>query len=135
MSYQNLKDLLAQHFRPTPLVIAERYKFHRRNQKPDESVADYIVALKAAAATCKFDTFLAQALRDRLVCGLANENIQKHMLAQGDLDWKKAQELALAMESAEQGARSFTNATTTNVRSTTVKKEDGVHAVSQGHKH
>ena len=121
MTYLALKKLLEEHFKPTPLIIAERFKFHRRNQRAGESIGDYIVALKAAASSCEFTDFLEQALRDRLVCGLSNENIQKRMLAESALDWKKAQELALAMDSAEQGAKSFTDKP--------VKSE--VHAVSR----
>ena len=39
-------------------------------------------------------------LRDRLVCGINNHQIQKRLLAEHDLKYQKAVELALAMESA-----------------------------------
>ena len=39
-------------------------------------------------------------LRDRLVCGINNHQIQKRLLAEPDLKYQKAVELALAMESA-----------------------------------
>ena len=40
------------------------------------------------------------ALRDRLVCGLHNELIQKRLLSEPDLSLAKASEIALAMEVA-----------------------------------
>ena len=40
------------------------------------------------------------ALRDRLVCGLHNELIQKRMLCEPDLPLVKASEIALAREAA-----------------------------------
>lgn len=43
------------------------------------------------------------ALRDRLVCGLHNELIQKRLLSEPDLSSAKASEIALAMEAAAKG--------------------------------
>ena len=40
------------------------------------------------------------ALRDRLVCGLHNELIQKRLLSEPDLPLVKASEIALAREAA-----------------------------------
>ena len=31
-SFDELKELLVSHYSPKPILIAERYKFHRRNQ-------------------------------------------------------------------------------------------------------
>ena len=30
-----------KHYNPKPVVIAERFQFHRRNQAPTETVAEY----------------------------------------------------------------------------------------------
>ncbi len=69
--YQELKDLLKGHFEPKPLVIAERYHFHRRDQAEGESIAEYVAELRRLSRTCEFGTeYLSEALRDRLVCGL-----------------------------------------------------------------
>ena len=43
------------------------------------------------------------ALRDRLVCGLHNELIQKRLLSKPDLSSAKASEIASAMEAAAKG--------------------------------
>ena len=37
-----LSETLKSHFQPKPLVIAERFYFHRRNQNAAESIADYV---------------------------------------------------------------------------------------------
>lgn len=39
-------------------------------------------------------------LRDRLVCGINNRNIQQRLLAKPDLTLKNAEEIALAQELA-----------------------------------
>ena len=36
--YAELLGALKRHFQPRPMVITERFKFHRRNQKQRESV-------------------------------------------------------------------------------------------------
>ncbi|KAK6179270.1 hypothetical protein SNE40_011672 [Patella caerulea] len=100
-TYDVLIDTLKRHFTPTPLVIAERYKFHRRDQNDGESVADYMVALRKLSTHCDFGDFLNQALRDRLVCGLKNEVIQKRLLTTVGLTLRMATDTAQAMELAE----------------------------------
>ncbi|XP_069134399.1 uncharacterized protein [Argopecten irradians] len=84
-TYDEIVTALKGNFMPEPLVIAERFRLHNRSQKEEESVADYVVGLKKLAARCEYGNFLQQALRDRLVCGLRNEFIQKKLLAVKDL--------------------------------------------------
>ena len=38
--------------------------------------------LRKLALHCAFDNFLSQALRDRFVCGLNDQSIQKQLLAE-----------------------------------------------------
>ena len=40
-------------------------------------------------------------IKDRLVCGVNDERIQRRLLAESRLDFKKALELATAMETAD----------------------------------
>ena len=47
--------------------------------------SDYLAQLRRLASRCKFGAFLGEALRDRLVCGLNSENIQKVLLTKADL--------------------------------------------------
>ena len=44
-------------------------------------------------------------LRDRLVCGVQQDSIQQRLLAEKDLTYQKALELATAMEAAAQGSQ------------------------------
>ena len=72
-SYTVLVETLQKHYAPKPLVIAERFHFHRRDQKSGESIAEYIAELRKLSIHCEFGDYLNQALRDRLVCGLRSE--------------------------------------------------------------
>ena len=67
---------LKNYYMPKPLVISERFKFNKRNQKESEGISAYVVELKRLATFCDFDAFLNDALRDRFVCGLKSEVIK-----------------------------------------------------------
>ena len=69
---------MEKYLKPKPLVITERYKFHKRNQKDGETVALYLAELKRLGERCKFGEFLEDALHDRLVCGLRSKAIQRN---------------------------------------------------------
>ena len=75
--FNNLVKMLHMHLKPKPLVIAERFKFYKRLQHEEESVAEYSVTLKQFSTHCDFGSFLNDALRDQLVSGLCHETIQK----------------------------------------------------------
>ena len=106
-SLEELKKILRNHYSPQPLIIAERYKFHKREQKSGESVNEYVVELKRLASTCQFGTFLNDALRDRLVCGMLNTQSQKKLLAEKELTLVRAVQLAVAYEMANKQAQEF----------------------------
>lgn len=39
-------QILGNHYSPKPLIIAERFRFHKRNQEEGESVSQFVAALK-----------------------------------------------------------------------------------------
>ena len=88
--FKELVDVLQRHFEPAPLIIAERFHFHKRDQH-------------------NFAEFLEQALRDRFVCGLKNSAIQKKLLTEKKLSWQGAVDKTKAMESADKQASNFKN--------------------------
>ena len=100
LSFKTIIETLQKHLSPRPLLIAERFRFHNRNQLEGETVSSYLAELKKLSLYCEFGTNLNDALRDRLVCGLHNELIQKRLLSEPDLSLAKASEIALAMEAA-----------------------------------
>lgn len=84
-TYAQVKEKLTAHLKPKPIKIAERFRFYKRQQQPSETMADYIAELRRLATTCEFGTFLDEALRDKFVCGLFKESIQRRLLAEADL--------------------------------------------------
>ena len=99
-SFQQIVTTLQEHLSPKPLEIAERFRFYKRNQHEGESILSYVAELRKLATHCNFGGNLNEALRDRLVCGLRNMQIQKRLLSEAKLMYSKAVEIAVAMETA-----------------------------------
>ena len=99
-SFQQIVTTLQEHLSPKPLEIAERFRFYKRNQHEGESILSYVAELRKLATHCNFGGNLNEALRDRLVCGLRNMQIQKRLLSEAKLKYSKAVEIAVAMETA-----------------------------------
>ena len=117
-TFEELTVVLKKHYEPTRIVIAERFYFHRRGQQPGESIAQYVAELRRLAIHCEFAGYLEDALRDRFVCGIRSESIQRSLLTEKDLTLARAIELAQGMEAAEKNAQCFkgTEATIQRIR-------------------
>ena len=106
-TFEQLVAILKSHFEPKPLIIAERFHFHRHSQAMEESIGEYLAKLCRLLTHCSFGDYLEQALRDRLVCGIRSENTQKRLLAEAELTLKRAVEIAVGMEAAEKTTKSL----------------------------
>ncbi|PFX27500.1 Uncharacterized protein K02A2.6 [Stylophora pistillata] len=100
LSLITIVETLQKHLSPKPLLIAERFCFHKRNQLEGETISTYIAESKKLTLYCEFGASLNDAIRDRLVCGLHSELIQKQLLSEPELTLAKATEIAFAMEAA-----------------------------------
>jgi hypothetical protein len=86
---------LPGHLSPKPLLIAVRFRFHKRDQRDDENINTYVAEIKKLSEHCEFGTALNDSLRGRFVCGLYNESIQKRILSKPALRWRKRKNLQL----------------------------------------
>lgn len=111
LDYAAIVEKLKAHFEPKPTnVLTHRYTFHRRNQGPSESIADYVAELRRLASLCDFGAFLDQALRDRLVFGMSSETIQKRLLTEKEPTLGGVMEIALGLEAAQKNAQTLKGA-------------------------
>lgn len=94
-TFSKIMEILKGHLSPEPLVIAERFRFHKRDQWKDENINTYISEIKTLSEQCEFGTTLNDSLRDRFVCGLYNEAIQKRLLVETRLHSRKRSKLPL----------------------------------------
>ena len=101
LSFVEMVDNLVKHLDPKPIVIAERFKFHKAEQQESESIRDFLARLKKLAETCEFGGYREEAIRDRFVCGLKERTIQHKLLTVADLTLQSAVEKACAAELTE----------------------------------
>ena len=108
--YNQLVQVLTQHFEPAPSEIMRRYRFNLRIRRKGESVASYVSKLQDLAQFCNYGESLETMLRDRLVCRISDESIQRRLLAESTLTFKKAFKLAQGMEAASKDVREMLGA-------------------------
>ena len=56
-SFAEITGILKKHLNPAPIVIAERFRFYMRNQKPSESVTEYVAAIKSCLRIVNLEHF------------------------------------------------------------------------------
>ena len=97
---KSLEEVLEAHYKPKPIVIAERFHFNRRHQLLGESIAKFIAKLRHLSLHCDFHEYLEETLRNRFVCGMHSETTQKRFLAEPNPKLQDALDKALTMEAA-----------------------------------
>ena len=92
--FATLSEAMKNHYAPAPSEIVQRFRFNSRFRRPGESVSTYVAELRALAEFCNFGDSLSLMIRDRLVCGINDENTQRLLLAEKELTYNKALEIA-----------------------------------------
>ncbi len=107
VTYTSLVDLLKGHYGQKQSTIVHRFHFNCHSRKAGESVTDYVAALRELAVDCKYGAQLEEMLRDRLVCGVNHQGIQRRLLfsAEADLTYSNALKLAKTVEASERDAK------------------------------
>ncbi|XP_075539869.1 uncharacterized protein LOC142574731 [Dermacentor variabilis] len=106
--YQSIVKAVKNHINPKPSELYSRCVFSKRDQHDAESVADYVTALRKLAENCGFNDNqlpLHVMLRDRLVFGISDSIVQQRLLADKDLTFKTAYDLAVMAEAAAKHQR------------------------------
>ena len=94
-------DAMEAHLRKQRSVLIDRRAFYARVQEEGEDFEDYLCAIKELAAFCDFcEKCFDSRLRDKVVCGLRDEDTVKRLLEDPDLDLKKTVDVCRAAENA-----------------------------------
>ena len=77
----------------------ERYTFNSRNQEENESIDDYVTALRTLAKTCNFcDCMDDTIIRDRIVLRIKDKQTRKRLLQERKLTLKTCINLCKSSE-------------------------------------
>ena len=69
-TFKDIVEAVQAHHQPRPSVIVQRYNFHSRSRRSDESISGFIAELRKLSEHCEFGDTLNDMLRYRLVCGI-----------------------------------------------------------------
>ena len=103
-TFEVLCTIMQEHQNPKPTIIVQRFKFNTRTRHGGESISTYLAELRLLSEDCNYGE-LEEMLRDRLVCGINNDSIQKRLLSEANLTYRRAVEIATAMETAAKDIR------------------------------
>lgn len=95
ISFQEICNALCKRYDKSESILRRRYKFYRREQGPSEGAEDFIRAVKQLAERCDFGGFKSEAIRDKLVLGVGDRDLQKRLLDMGDLTLREAEQCLL----------------------------------------
>ena len=83
------------------MVTVQRYRFYSRFQHSEESISAFVAELRSLARDCDFGRALEDNLRDKLVCAVADQALQRKLLTEKDLTFQRALDVARSHESAK----------------------------------
>ncbi|XP_062714403.1 uncharacterized protein LOC109416611 [Aedes albopictus] len=98
LTYQQITEALKKRFDKCDSEVIHSYKFWSRRQGKYEKSEDFVIAVKVLAEQCGFGNFKDRAIRDLLVIGVYNRDIQKRLCDEDDLSADRAEKLILSHE-------------------------------------
>ena len=104
-----------EHHNTKPSVIMLCFRFNMCVRQEGESITKFVTRLRDMASHCEYGDSATELIRDRLVCGVRDDTLQRTLLAVSRLTFDKAFELALLHESAAQNARLLSDQSTAPV--------------------
>ncbi|XP_062538876.1 uncharacterized protein K02A2.6-like [Armigeres subalbatus] len=100
VSFKEITDALKKRYDKTESDMIQRYKFYQRMQGSTESAEDFILAVKLQAEMCEFGEFKDIAIRDKLVCGIRDPDVQQRLFDEEGLTLAKAEKIIINRELA-----------------------------------
>ncbi|XP_062565285.1 uncharacterized protein LOC134227649 [Armigeres subalbatus] len=104
LSYEEITRKLKERFDKVDSEIVLRYKFRSRKQGPSESGENFILGVKLLAEACDFGEFRDSAIRDQLVYGVFNKDVQHRLLDEDNLNLKMAEKIIKNKEITQSNA-------------------------------
>ena len=79
-------------------MIIECAKFNKRSQLPDKPAEQFIASLYNLATNCNFGDLKDELIRDRIVVGIRDASLSKHLQMDPELTLEKAKRLVRQRE-------------------------------------
>lgn len=116
-TFDEAMTALQKHFVPKVNVVACRHTFRQRVQRADETITQYMAALRALAAPCAFGQMESEMLRDQLIANVSLTAVKDKLLLEEDLTLEKAITIACQVEAAVKNSSLLSHSTATAMKS------------------
>lgn len=98
LSYKQITEAVQNRYDKCDSEVIHSYKFWGRRQGRNEKSEDFVIAVKVLAEQCGFGAFKERAIRDLLVIGVYNRDLQKRLCDEDDLTAARAEKIILNHE-------------------------------------
>jgi len=102
----DLHKILTNHLKPQMNELAEITKFNTITREAKETYASFLLRIQQQAARCNFADQLKVQMRNRIVAGINDVEMQKKLLAEPKLSYDGAKTILNAAYSVEQASAS-----------------------------
>lgn len=109
VKYTDLVKKLDSYFTPQINIVMERYKFFTYKQREEQSVDEYVTALKNLSLSCEFGSLRNDLVRDIFICGLSAKmgNVRERLLTEDNIKLDRAVSITKNMVMAKENASVF----------------------------
>lgn len=90
---------------PEKNVIYDRFQFYRREQSEGESFDAFLRDIKMLVKPCEFNDQQDNMLRDKIVLGISNREVQERLLRTSNLTLAKAVDICRSVEISKMQVR------------------------------
>ncbi|XP_062710511.1 uncharacterized protein K02A2.6-like isoform X1 [Aedes albopictus] len=98
LTYRQITDELKKRYDKKDSDVIHTYRFWTRRQGQHEKSEDFVLSIKQLAELCGFGAFKDRAIRDALVIGTYDRQLQKRLFDEEDLTAAKAEKLIVNQE-------------------------------------
>lgn len=105
--YDTALKAIEDFFIPQVNVVAERYRFRQRSQRPGETTDQFTAALKELVTTCQFRTMEEEMIQDQIVEKTNSTRIRERLVLEVPLTLTKALMIARQIETAVTEAKAM----------------------------
>lgn len=101
IDYNQMIAKLKERLDKTQPNMMYRHKFNNRVQGVDEPAENYVLALKLLASQCGFGTHKNEAVKDRIVFGLRDQDLKHKLLMKDNMTLDEVEDMVVRTELAK----------------------------------
>ena len=94
VSFADIKTELNNYFGARQNVVVERARFNKRVQRQPEAIDSFIQDLYKIAEGCNYGTLKEELIRDRIVVGVADDDLSEQLQSKANLTLQEAVQLS-----------------------------------------